>query len=609
MVLDAVVHNENPVFEIARNFIRRTARCIFLTGKAGTGKTTFLRQIKQTISKKAVVVAPTGVAAINAGGTTIHSFFQLPFSPFVPGNEKSSEALPERYGLLRNLRIEQEKRNLFRELELLIIDEVSMVRCDVLDAIDVILRYYRRRENIPFGGVQVLLIGDLYQLPPVVQQAEWNILGEYYDSPFFFDAKVIREAEPIYIELKHIYRQTDPEFITLLNKIRNNAIKSHEIDVLNQRYDPAFKPDGDERYITLTTHNVKADQINLDSLDALPGGTNTFSADVEGDFPERSFPTERALKLKPGAQVMFIKNDVGPVKRYFNGKLGIVKKVVPSLVVEFPDEGTELEVEKETWRNVRYTYNPVAGEVEEEVLGVFTQYGIRLAWAITIHKSQGLTFEKVIIDAGQAFAPGQVYVALSRCTSLDGIVLYSRISQSAIRTDHRVIAFSAKERSLAELGPLLNREQQQYQISKLIDVFDWSIPMDELKALRTFLIERKTIVQEDATQVMDDVEVILSEMNDITLRFAAQLRNIAFQEDFDLLVDRVEAGVSFFASNINDRILPLLSDYDASLTSLKKVKRVRRHVKDFIGVFESFVKIFEKAKEIALQLKTQHKET
>jgi hypothetical protein len=378
--------------------------------------------------------------------------------------------------------------------------------------------------------------------------------------------------------------------------------------LLNERYNPEFKPEEQEGYITLTTHNAKADQINSDSLNALPGETSAFSAEVEGDFPERNFPTERALKLKVGAQVMFIKNDVGPVKRYFNGKLGKVKKVAPTLVVEFPDEGIELEVEKETWRNVRYTYNPVAGEVEEEVIGVFTQYGIRLAWAITIHKSQGLTFEKVIIDAGQAFAPGQVYVALSRCTSLEGIVLYSRISPHVIRTDHRVIAFSAKERSLTELGPLLTLEQQQFQISKLLDVFDWGIPADELQSLRIFLSERRTIVQEEATQVLDEVEAVISEMNGITLRFASQLKSIALQQEFELLVERVEAGISFFSTNINDRILPLLNGYDASLTGLKKVKRVRRRVKDFIAVFESFVNIFEKAKAIAQHLKASEPE-
>ncbi len=606
MVSQAVVRDDNPVFEIARNFIRQTARCIFLTGKAGTGKTTFLREIRQTTPKKTVVVAPTGVAAINAGGTTIHSFFQLPFSPFVPVAARSSEELSDRYALLRNLRIEQEKRNLFRELDLLIIDEVSMVRCDVLDAIDVILRHFRRREHVPFGGVQVLLIGDLYQLPPVVQQSEWNILGEFYDSPFFFDARVMKEAEPIYIELKHIYRQSDPAFIALLNKIRNNEISGEEIELLNQRYVPDFDPQEQEGYITLTTHNAKADQINFDALDALPGETSMYAAEVEGDFPERNFPTERSLKLKPGAQVMFIKNDVGPVKRYYNGKLGKVKAVTPALIVEFPDEGVELEVEKETWRNVRYSFNAVTGEVEEEVLGVFTQYGIRLAWAITIHKSQGLTFDNVVIDAGQAFAPGQVYVALSRCTSLEGIVLHSRISPYAIRTDHRVITFSRKERSLSELGPLLTAEQQQYELSKLLDVFDWSILSEELHELRIFLSERKNIDREEAMQVVDDVAQVVTEMNDITTRFAMQLRGIAHKQEFTLLVERVEAGVSYFSAAINERILPRLKEYDDSLKSLGKVKRVRRRMKNFIALFESFASIFGKAKAIAHRLRDEH---
>jgi ATP-dependent exoDNAse (exonuclease V) alpha subunit len=598
MVLDQVVDNDNRVFELAADFIHHTSRCIFLTGKAGTGKTTFLREIKHSSKKNTVVVAPTGVAAINAGGTTIHSFFQLPFSPFVPARTRGP--LFESYGLLQNLRIDTEKRNIFRELELLIIDEVSMVRCDVLDAIDVILRFFRRREDIPFGGVQVLLIGDLYQLPPVVQREEWSLLGQYYQSPFFFDAHVVSEASPLYIELRKIYRQTDPLFIDLLNKIRNNDTTERDIETLNANYKPGFSPEANTGYITLTTHNHKADKINYDALSNLPGEPANFEGEVEGDFPERNYPTDKRLALKVGAQIMFIKNDTERIRRYYNGKIGTVKNIRSgTITVTFPGTEEELEVSKDTWRNVRYTYNAVSNQVEEEVLGTFTQYAIRLAWAITIHKSQGLTFDKVVIDAGNSFAPGQVYVALSRCTSLSGIVLYSRILRQAIRSDDRVIAYSREERTPDQLLPVLIHERQQYKLSALLNVFDWTIATGEVRVFKENVQSRKFIDQEKAQEVFDALESILLEQEEITKKFSLQLRGLLEARDFSQLLARVDAGVEYFCGIVDQKILAGLKEYDAFLAKEKKVKKVRRSLKELISFFYSFKECLLRGKVFA----------
>ena len=487
--------DDNVIFKLAEEFISQTSRAVFLTGKAGTGKTTFLKHIKETTSKKTVIVAPTGVAAIHAGGTTIHSFFQLPFSPFIPEIQKGSERsadMSDKYSLLKNLKIESEKRNLFRVLELLIIDEVSMVRCDVLDAIDTILRHFRRRPFTPFGGVQVLFIGDMFQLPPVVPDDQWAILGNYYEGPFFFHARVIEQSKPLYLELKKIYRQTDELFIRILNNIRNNEVEEEDLIRLNQRYLPEFEPPPDEYYITLTTHNHKADSINAAALEKLSTPLFSFEGEIEGDFSERNFPTDRVLNLKEGAQVMFVKNDMEKVRRYYNGKIGTIKHIeTDRIVVVFPNEAAELIVGKDTWNNIRYTVDPTSNQVEEEILGTFTQYAIRLAWAVTIHKSQGLTFERAIIDAGKSFAAGQVYVALSRCTSLDGVVLCSRIFRNSIMTDERVIRFAREESSPEELTPILEESRYQNVINSLLNVFDLSAIADELENFQHRLETRK----------------------------------------------------------------------------------------------------------------------
>ena len=381
----------NEIFDLAYRFVTETSENIFLTGKAGTGKTTFLKYLKENATKNIVVAAPTGVAAINAGGVTLHSLFQLPFHPFLPTRKHKDE-------LLAKIRYNKQRQQLLRKMEVLVIDEISMVRCDVMDAIDTILRSIRRNYDTPFGGVQLLCIGDLHQLPPVAQNHEWSILQEYYTTPFFFFCLSIKEEMPLMIELNKIYRQKEDSFVRLLNKVRNNQMDADDFEDLHMRYDPLFSPIPNEKYITLTSHNKQAAEINQRKIENLFTPPFTFKADVEEDFPEHAFPAEAELVLKEGAQVMFLKNDI-VAKRYFNGKIGVVNLLEKDKIIVDCD-GIEIEVGKETWENTRYTLNRADGKLEQETLGTFTQYPLRLAWAITIHKSQGLTFEKVMIDAG-----------------------------------------------------------------------------------------------------------------------------------------------------------------------------------------------------------------
>ncbi|MFN5134202.1 MAG: ATP-dependent RecD-like DNA helicase, partial [Chitinophagaceae bacterium] len=435
----------NELFDLAFRFVTETQESIFLTGKAGTGKTTFLKYLQQHCAKNIIVAAPTGVAAINAGGVTLHSLFQLPFHPFIPTETNRME-------LLKNIRYQKQRINLLRKMELLVIDEVSMVRADVMDAIDAILKTVRRNHQVPFGGVQLLLIGDLYQLPPVAKNDEWNLLKDYYNSTFFFDSIAIKEQQPLLIELTKIYRQKEDSFVQLLNKVRNNQMELEDFEQLNNRYLPQFRPAEEERFITLTSHNNQADQINQNKLAQLLSPAFTYSAKVIDDFPEHLYPAEKELVLKEGAQVMFLKNDTEG-RKYFNGKIGTVTRLEKDQIIVVSD-GVEIEVKQETWENTRYTLNRSDEKLQQEIMGIFSQYPLRLAWAITIHKSQGLTFDKVMIDAASSFSSGQVYVALSRCTSLDGIVLLSKIPAAAIYTNTHVVNAQS---SLATKGSLADR--------------------------------------------------------------------------------------------------------------------------------------------------------
>lgn len=448
LVIDNIILDENnPEFRYAAEFVMHTNRMLYLTGKAGTGKTTFLKYLKATCNKNMVILAPTGVAAVNAGGQTIHSFFNIKPSVYVPGDKRLRVRVPpddpDKSVINDHFRYHRDKLEIIRGLELLVIDEISMVRCDLLDVIDRLLRVFRKREFTPFGGVQVVLIGDTFQLPPIVNQDDWNILGQFYKSPFFFNSRALQAQKPVYIELKKIYRQTDQDFIDLLNRIRINSLGREDMQLLNSRYLHGFVPEEEEDYVILATHNRMVEETNEKRLREIDEPLHRFEALVEGTFPENSYPADAILKLKEGAQVMFLRNDRN--KRFYNGKIGHVIEISDEgLFVELP-EGEIISVEREEWANIRYSWDSRESKVVEEAIGSFVQYPLKLAWAITVHKSQGLTFEKIIADLEEAFAPGQVYVALSRCTTFSGVLLKTPLNARAIKTDPVVLEFAGNE--------------------------------------------------------------------------------------------------------------------------------------------------------------------
>lgn len=571
----------NIIFTLAADLVNYTSRHVFLTGKAGTGKTTFLKYIKEHTKKNTVIVAPTGVAAINASGVTMHSFFQLPFGPFVPSSQNlytSNGQATDKHSLFKNIFFSGSKRELLQELELLIIDEVSMVRADMLDAMDVILRHFRKQYSVPFGGVQVVYIGDLFQLPPVVSQHEWSILGEHYTSPFFFDAKVVKEAPPLYIELKKIYRQNEQHFIDILNRIRNNVPESSDIAELNNRYQPGFAAPEGEKYITLSTHNRKADVINEAELKKLPGKLHLFKAEMTGDFSDKALPTELNLQLKEGAQVMFVKNDSGAERRYYNGKLATVKKILNAEITVSINDGDDLKLEKETWKNIRYNYDKEKDDIEEEELGSFEQYPIRLAWAITIHKSQGLTFEKAVIDAGSSFAAGQVYVALSRCTSIEGLVLHSKIFPNVIATDKRVLAFAERDAENIYLEKLLKEEKEKYQADVLVKTFNWRKVVEALQQWSAIIPGKKLPDPGATLSLSHELISKASEQAVIGEKFQTQLRQVLQNNDKDLLQKRVNKAILYFAKTLVDEITLPLQNHIASLLFASKVMKYTKEI-------------------------------
>ena len=570
----------NINFKLAYDFVSHTNCSLYLTGKAGTGKTTFLKYVKNNCRKNLVIVAPTGVAAINAGGVTMHSFFQLPFGPYLPNAQTGfgmNDGIVDKNALFKNLKLNGTKRKLIEELELLIIDEVSMLRSDTLDAIDTILKVFRKNHH-PFGGIQVLFIGDLFQLPPVVKDNEKRLLDRYYTSPFFFDAKVLENAPLVYIELKKIYRQNEQSFIDLLNKLRHNELEEPDFHLLNQRYDPNFVGK-DKNYITLTTHNHKADIINSEELKKLPSTMHVFKGEVKGDFGDKQLPTDLVLQLKEGAQVMFIKNDSSIEKRYYNGKIVVISKIIDDeIYVRFPENNEEFLVNTETWENVNYALNKDTNSIDEKVIGEFIQVPLRLAWAITIHKSQGLTFEKAIIDAGHSFAPGQVYVALSRCTSLDGIVLHSRITEHAIYTEERIIAFTQHEMKEPVLKQQLKQEQFRYETEKLISLFKWDKILDHMYELEEATLLTKNIPEQTEAIILTRKLIERTrEQRAIADKFIAQLntilQEIVMNKDTTQLKSRVKKGVDYFVKSLFEEIVKPLSQYIKTLETKSKLKK------------------------------------
>lgn len=559
----------NSELQIAWQVVENTGTHLFLTGKAGTGKTTFLRRLKEQTPKRMVVVAPTGIAAINAGGVTIHSFFQLPFAPYVPDTTFTATQPHHKFS--------QEKINIIRTMDLLVIDEISMVRADLLDAIDAILRRYRDKYT-PFGGVQLLMIGDLQQLTPVVKDDDWRLLSPYYDTPFFFGSRSLEEAKYVTIELQRVYRQSDLTFIKLLNQIRDNRADEAVFQELNKRYSPNFRPKEEEGYIRLTTHNSQAQRYNDGQLSLLPGQEYGFHAKIEGTFPETTYPADKQLTVKKGAQIMFIKNDSSGERRFYNGKIGLVTDVSENGIFVRPNgDENDFLLETEEWTNSKYILNPKTKEITEEVEGRFRQYPIRLAWAITIHKSQGLTFERAIIDANASFAHGQVYVALSRCKSLEGLILGSPLRREAIISDNTIDEFTRNAVAQTLDERKLKYMEQHYFYELLCDQFNFSYLEQQLAYLYRMLDENFYLVYPRLlAHYKETFEEYKTKVSKVANTFKVQYSGLIVAcEDCtnnDQLRDRIISGAHYFSEQLDSIVLPLL-DVIKVQTDNKELKR------------------------------------
>lgn len=550
----------------AWEFVEHTGMSIFLTGKAGTGKTTFLKTLKSHSHKRMVVVAPTGVAAINAGGVTIHSFFQLPLSPYVP-NAK----MEQRFAYSK------EKRKIMRTIDMLVIDEISMVRSDVLDAVDNVMRRFREHDK-PFGGVQLVMIGDLHQLTPVVRDEEEKILSEYYNTTYFFGSKALQSIDYVTIELHHVYRQQDESFLKILNDIRDGHPTADDLKTLNSRYNPSFRPNAKDDYIRLTTHNSKADDYNNYELLALKTPSYTFEAEIEKEFPPSDYPTDMRLTLKTGAQVMFLKND--PKGRYYNGRIGHVTYVDErQILVLCPGDEKAIEVEKEVWENTKYKLNDSTNQIESEVVGTFTQYPLRLAWAITIHKSQGLTFDHAIIDAQLSFASGQVYVALSRCKTLEGMVLASPIEPSAIINDSRVSDYVANQGAAAKASiERLPKLKEAYYKQLLVELFNFKpilVAESSLdRVMQEFFYSKSALAALHHTALGDLRTKVIPTAKTWTNKIENLTDEQAHSTDF---LERVKRGAAYFAGQLTDIFDDLIKRTGLLQTNNKMIKRRLDH--------------------------------
>ena len=560
-------------------FINQTNKSVFLTGKAGTGKTTLLKEIIKSTHKNTVVVAPTGIAALNAGGVTIHSMFQLPFGGFIPANNVEphfSESLKfeTKDSLRRHFKMSAIKRKVIQNMELLIIDEVSMLRSDLMDAIDFMLQSVRKKK-VAFGGVQVLFIGDLLQLPPVIRDEEWRTLRQYYKGKFFFHSHVIQLNPPLYIELSKIFRQSDETFIDLLNNLRNNKITKENISFLNKYVQPNFDLKANKGYITLTTHNNKADAINAQSINDLEGKTINYKAEIIGDFPDKIFPLEETLELKVGAQIMFIKNDLSFDKNYFNGKMGIIKSISKEEIwVHFPEENKSIEVEKYEWQNIRYYVNESTKEIEEEVLGTFVHYPIKLAWAITVHKSQGLTFDKAALDVSQVFVPGQAYVALSRLRSLNGLILLSPLQMNGISNDDDVMDYASNKASTETLESELKNETKNFIHNYLINSFNWIDLAQEWRNHKfSYLESDKSIKSKHSNWATKQMELCES-LIDPAGKFISQLNKLFSVEnvDYQFINDRIQAAYNYFFVKLDQLEYEILY----KIEEIKRIKLVKQ---------------------------------
>lgn len=545
----------STAFALAQTIVQQTNRNLFLTGKAGTGKTTFLKFIKANTLKQLAVVAPTGVAAINAGGVTIHSFFGFPFTPFIPNAAFEligvAGALDKKQ-LLARTRISGQKKEIFQQLELLIIDEISMVRADVFDAIDTILRHYRNNPNQAFGGVQIVCIGDMMQLPPVAKQEEWQVLSNVYRSVYFFDSQAFANATMLCVELDTIYRQSDQQFIHILNNIRNSEITERDLQTLQELYHPTFSSIKNKGFITLTSHNAKAEEINSNQLAQLNNPIFIFTAKVEGDFDEKMYPNLYQLQLKLGAQVMFIKNDLERDKKYYNGKIATITFIDEDKIIVTTEEGNEIEVPIYTWENIKYDYNDTTQKIEEKVIGSFKQYPIKLAWAITIHKSQGLTFTYAAIDAFHSFASGQVYVALSRCTNLQGIKLLSPINANGLIIDEHIKNFN---QFIASQQNDLNIDEdvKQFLIENLVQLFSFKELLKLLKPMTNFLNNHSKLFTQETNAAIPNMQSQLQQMQAVAEKFNIQIQQLLFVNaiEHENVQERIIKAANYFGEQLN----------------------------------------------------------
>jgi len=567
----------NPELQLAYNFVQYTDKHIFLTGKAGTGKTTFLQNLKNKLPKRMIVVAPTGVAAINAGGVTIHSFFQLPFGPILSGF-KDAEAQ-------KSMKFSAQKRNIIKSLDLLIIDEISMVRADLLDGIDEVLRRFRRSEE-PFGGVQMLMIGDMQQLPPVVKDNEWSLLRNYYDTAFFFSSLSLKKTEFITINLKHVYRQKDEKFLKLLNKIRDKHIDDKALQTLNERYKPDFDA-GEENYIILTTHNARAQAINNEKLSQIKEKSYSFKAEITGNFSEYNYPTDEILSLKLGSQVMFIKNDPEPDKKFFNGKIGVITNISKDeILVKCPEDEEEIEVHSLVWDNIKYSIDETTKEINEKIEGTFKQIPLKPAWAITIHKSQGLTFDKAIIDSEMAFAHGQVYVALSRCRSLEGLVLSTPFSAQSLKSDNKIESFTNTSNANQPDINSLEKSKAEYIQKLLFDLFDFRKLRNYLQWLRKLTYENKNAITPGIYDILDNIQnYINTDIYDVGQRFQRQLKNL-FKQNADAEINddiqlRIKKAASYFIKNLILSVNEKMGEISIESDNKEIAKKIDKAEKDF----------------------------
>lgn len=576
-------------------FVNQTHKNIFLTGKAGTGKTTLLRKIIQTTHKNTVVVAPTGIAALNAGGVTIHSLFQFPFASFIPDEFDTPVVndyvrIENRTTLKKHFSMRGTKLNIIRNMELLIIDEVSMLRADLLDAIDFQLRTIRRDQR-PFGNVQVLFIGDLLQLPPVVKNQEWDILRNYYPSMFFFHAHVIQRNPLLYLELEKIYRQSDPRFIRILNQLRENTISRENVEILNEYVQPDFDVKQHQGYITLTTHNESADSINQRALEEIDEKEYKFRAKIEEDFPEKIFPLDEVLILKKGAQVMFVKNDISFEKKYYNGKIGIVSNISNSSIwVKFPESEKEIEVEQYEWKNIKYEVDPNTKEIKEEILGTFTHYPIKLAWAITVHKSQGLTFDKAVLDISKVFAPGQAYVALSRLTSLDGLVLLKPIQLNGLKNDPSVVQYATNKVSKDGLVDMLDQATLDYVALSLMKAFTWTDTHYLWQShIRTYTTDISKSKKGRFMKWADEMALAFSQLHQLGEKFVQQLQKsfLSEQVDMDFVHERFAKAYDYFFPQLDQLYESVLM----TMLKVEKMKKMKAYLTEIEELEESHLKI------------------